>query len=106
LSGEFIRCEHSHESEGARIDQANFDPVIGASNEVGVECLLLSGTRDYHSAGHPQMRYPDHLGIKTTEEELSVPVKALDHAAPEAIDHVGRICIATAGAGMPDLDVD
>jgi hypothetical protein len=52
------------------------------------------------------MRHPDHLVIKTTEQELSVAVKALDHPAPEAIDHIGRIGIATASARMPDLDVD
>jgi hypothetical protein len=52
------------------------------------------------------MRHPDHLGIKAAEQELSVSVKALDHPAPEAIDHIGRVGIATAGTGVPDLDVD
>jgi hypothetical protein len=106
VSGEFIGREHSHESEGAWIDQANLGPVIRAGNEVGMQSLLLSGSRNDHPSGHPEVRHPDHLGIKTTEQELSVAIQALDHPAPEAIDHIGRIGIATASARMPDLDVD
>ncbi len=70
--GDLLRCVDGHESEGARIHEADLDPAADAHENVGVERFRIASASQRDAPRHAEVGDPRQIAGQVGEHELPV----------------------------------